>query len=88
MPGTPPYEPLGPPVRVPRMWGVARDPIATLGTRGVHGFGRVVVFWALSVAAVESLCGQPGSTVCTGAFDFALVTTDPIAAAMASCGLL
>ena len=54
MPGTPPYEPLGPPVRVPRMWGVERDPRASLGRRGARGDGLVVVFWASLVVAAES----------------------------------
>ena len=56
-PGTPPYEPLDPPVRDPRMWGVERDPRASLGRRGAHGDGLVGVFGAVSVAAVESLRG-------------------------------
>ena len=42
------------------MWGVERDPRASLGRRGAHGDGLVGVFGAVSVAAVESLRG----TVC------------------------
>ena len=57
-----PYEALGQPMRDPRMWGVALDPRASLGRRGAHGAGLVVVFWALSVAAVESLAQQSGIT--------------------------
>ena len=35
-------------MRVPaRMWGVERDPRASLGRRGARGGGLVVVFWAL-----------------------------------------
>ena len=64
----PPYEPLGPPVRVPRMWGVERDPRASLGRRGARGDGLVVVFWASLVAAAESprvAVGHPvGRDVC------------------------
>ena len=37
------------------MWGVERDPRASLGRRGAHGDGLVGVFGAVSVAAVESL---------------------------------
>ena len=48
------YEPLAPSVRVPRMWGVERDPRASLGRRGARGDGLVVVFWASLVVAVES----------------------------------
>ena len=41
---TPLYELLGPPVRAPRMWGVERDPKASLGSRGARGDGTLVVF--------------------------------------------
>ena len=57
MPGTPPYELPGRPMRAPRMWGVERDPRASLGRRGAHGDGLAGVFGAVSVAAVESLRG-------------------------------
>ena len=50
----PPYEPLGPPMRAPRMWGVERDIGASMGRRGMRGDGLVVVFWASLVMAVES----------------------------------
>ena len=40
------------------MWGVERDPRASLGRRGAHGDGLVGVFRAVSVAAVESLRGS------------------------------
>ena len=53
-PGTPPYEPLAQPARVPRMWVVERDPRASLGRRGARGDGLVVVFWASLVVATES----------------------------------
>ena len=55
MPTTPPYKPPSQPMRAPRMWGVERDPRASLGRRGAHGDGLVGVFGAVSVAAVESL---------------------------------
>ena len=32
-----PALPVGPPMRVPRMWGVDRDHRASLGRQGVHG---------------------------------------------------
>ena len=53
MPTTPRYKPLGPPTRVPRMWGMERDPRASLGRRGAHRGGLLVVFGAPSVVAVE-----------------------------------
>ena len=36
------------------MWGVERDPGASLGRRGARGDGLVVVFWASLVVAAES----------------------------------
>ena len=57
-PGTPPYDPPGQLMRAPRMWGVERDPRASLGRRGAHGEGLVGVFGAVSMAAVESLRGS------------------------------
>ena len=48
-------------MRASRMWGVSGEPFTSLGRRGVHGAGVVVVFWVLSMAAVESLAQQPGS---------------------------
>ena len=45
-------------MRAPRMWGVERDPRASLGGRGAHGDDLVGVFGAVSVAAVESLRGS------------------------------
>ena len=48
-------------MRASRMWGVSGEPFTSLGRRGVHGAGLVVVFWVLSMAAVESLAQQPGS---------------------------
>ena len=43
----PRYKPLGPPTRVPRMWGVERDPWTSLGRQGARGDGLVVVFWGV-----------------------------------------
>ena len=45
-------------MRAPHIWGVARDPNASLGKRGAHGAGFMGVFRALSVAAVDSLRGR------------------------------
>ena len=50
------------------MWGVARDPRASLGRRGAHGDGLMGVFRALLVAAVESLRDDLRGTVCTRGF--------------------
>ena len=55
-------------MRAPRMWGVARDPRASLGRRGAHGDGLMGVFRALLVAAVESLRDDLRGTVCTRGF--------------------
>ena len=52
-------------MRAPRMWSLAGDPRASLGRRGAHGDGLMVVFWALSVAAVESLRNDLRGTVGT-----------------------
>ena len=57
-PTMPPYELLGHPMRAPRMWGVERDPRASLGRQGKHWDSLVGVFGAVSVAAVESLRGS------------------------------
>ena len=72
------------PMCAPRLWSVARDPRDSLGRRGAHGAGLMGVFRALSVAVVESLRGTGRAIF----FDFERVATDPIAAEMASCGLL
>ena len=73
-------------MRAPRIWGMVLDPRASLGRRGAHGAGLRGVFRALSVAAVESLrVAREGRAIF---IDFARVATDPIAAEMASCGLL
>ena len=48
-PGTPPYEPLAPPARVPRIWGVEMGPRTSVGRRGARGDGLV-----------ESRCGVLG----------------------------
>ena len=37
-------------MRASRMWGVSGEPFTSLGRRGVHGAGLVVVFWVLSMA--------------------------------------
>ena len=58
MPGTPPYEPLAPPMRVLRMWGVERNPRVSLGRRGARGGGLAVVFWA---SLVVWACGGGGA---------------------------
>ena len=55
VPRAPPYEPLGLPIRAPRMWGMGRDPIASLGRRGAHGDGLMGMFGAMFVVAAESL---------------------------------
>ena len=60
-PTMPPYELLGHPMRAPRMWGVERDPRASLGRQGKHWDSLVGVFGAVSVAAVESLRGTVGA---------------------------
>ena len=52
-------------MRAPRMWGVARDPRASLGRRGALGYGLMGVFRVLSVAAVESLRDDLRGTVGT-----------------------
>ena len=44
VPTTPPYKTPSQPMRAPRMWGVERDPRASLGRRGAHGDGLVGVF--------------------------------------------
>ena len=49
-------------MRAPCMWGVARDPIASLGRRGAHGDGLMRVFSALSVAAVGGGVGLGTTT--------------------------
>ena len=68
-PTTLPYERLGDPMRAPRMWGVGRDPRASLGQQEAHGVGLVGVLGAVSMAAVESVrsslaapCGAVGTT--------------------------
>ena len=58
-PGTSRYEPLAPPVRVPRMWGMERDPRASLGRRRARGDGLVMVFWALVVVVRWSRRASP-----------------------------
>ena len=45
------------------MWGVERDPRASLGRRGAHGDGLVEVFGASAAVAVESLRGSVWSVV-------------------------
>ena len=57
---TPLYEPLGLPMRAPRMWDVERGPRASLGRQKAHGDGLVGVFEASSVVAVQSLRGIVG----------------------------
>ena len=46
------------------MWGMTRDPRASLGGRGVHGDGLMVVFRASSVMPVEL---PRGAAACGGA---------------------
>ena len=41
-------------MRALRIWGVARDPRASLGRRGTHGAGLMGAFRALLMAAVEA----------------------------------
>ena len=55
-PGTPRYEPLGPPVHVPRMWGVERDPRASLG-RWDHGSLGGCSGWWRAFRVVEGVLG-------------------------------
>ena len=57
-PGTSRYEPLAPPVRVPRMWGMERDPRASLGRRRARGDGLVMVFWACVRQPRRAACSR------------------------------
>ena len=67
-------------MRAPRMWGVARDPKASLGRRGAHRAGLMGVSGGRG-----GVIAREGRAIF---IDFARVATDPISAEMASCGLL
>ena len=55
---------LWPPMRThacPKHVWSGKDHRASLGRLGAHGDGIMGMFWALSVAVVESLAQQPGN---------------------------
>ena len=53
-------------MRAPRIWGMVRDPRASLGRRGAHGAGLRGGVQGVVGGRGGVVARQPGGTVCTG----------------------